>query len=86
MTASVDTQDRGEPTIWDSLFPPAHQRRKLLPGCPAAFRNGLAIARDLGHDGLALERTVLAERRNVMRGFAPSWRDRAPAWRSSGPA
>jgi uncharacterized membrane protein YidH (DUF202 family) len=57
----------GQPTIWDSLFPPAHQRPEAAAG--SSCRLPVSASQSPGiwaTTGLALERTVLAERRNVM--------------------
>ncbi len=57
----------GQPTIWDSLFPPAHRRPEAAAGL--SCRLPVTASQSPGiwaTTGLALERTVLAERRNVM--------------------
>jgi uncharacterized membrane protein YidH (DUF202 family) len=57
----------GQPTIWDSLFPPAHRRPEGAAG--SSCRLPVTASQSPGiwaTTGLALERTVLAERRNVM--------------------
>ena len=63
--ASVRTSaDR--PNIWESLFPPAHERPE---GSGLSCRPRMTATQAPGiwaTTGLALERTVLAERRNVM--------------------
>ncbi len=57
----------GQPTIWDSLFPPAHRRPEVAAGL--SCRLPVTASQSPGiwaTTGLALERTVIAERRNVM--------------------
>ena len=65
LTSIQRTGDR--PTIWGSLFPPAHGRPEAASG--VSCRLPLTQSQSPGiwaTTGLALERTVLAERRNVM--------------------
>ena len=63
---SVDRAEN-EPTIWESLFPPAHTRP--LGSAGESCRLPVTASQAPGiwaTTGLALERTVLAERRNIM--------------------
>lgn len=60
-------KSRGQSTIWESLFPPAHRRPDASAG--PSCRLPVTASQSPGiwaTTGLALERTVLAERRNVM--------------------
>ena len=60
-------QSRGQPTIWEFLFPPEHGRPESAAG--PSCRLTVTASQSPGiwaTTGLALERTVLAERRNVM--------------------
>ena len=76
-------QSRRQSTIWESLFPPAHLRPEASAGL--SCRLPVTASQSPGiwaTTGLALERTVLAERRNVMARLRTIMAGRVPAWPS----